>query len=84
MIPYDFTNTSEKELLALPLEIQKRIIQKLEFFLDTPNPLTFAKRLTNVHPPSWRFAVGDYRIIFEQEAGHVLITRIGNRKEIYR
>ena len=84
MIPYDFTRIAAKELLALPPEIRRRIIHKIEFFLNTGHPLDFAKRLTGTSRPSWRFQVNDYRIIFEREAEGILITRVGHRRSIYR
>lgn len=34
----------------------------------------------------WKYRVGDYRIIasIEDSALHILVVRIGNRKEVYR
>lgn len=84
MIPYDFSPTGEKELLALPVQIQRRILRKIEFYLSAPDHLKFAKRLTETSRPTWRFQVNDYRVIFEQESGHIIITRVGHRGDIYR
>ena len=84
MIAYTFTKQAEAEFLKLPPELQRRMLRKLEHFLAAPNPLTFAKRLVGTSRPSFRYQVGDYRIIFEWEGTHLLLLRIGHRREIYR
>ena len=84
MIAYDFTNHAEKSFLKLPRDIQKRIIQKLESYLQSPNPLIFAKRLAGTMQPCYRFQIGDYRVIFDWEPEKILILKVGHRREIYR
>jgi len=41
------------------------------------------KHLTNF-TPEYRLRVGNYRILFEVEAGKVVIYRVKHRKEVYR
>ena len=84
MIGYDFTNLAEREFLKLPKDIRRRIIKKLEFYLMSPDPLNFAKRLTGDPLASYRFQIGDYRVMFDWEGNSILITRVGHRREIYR
>lgn len=84
MTRYDFTKDAEKLLLALSKDIQQKIIEKLEYFLHSANPLAFAKRLTGSKNPAYRFRVGDYRIIFDWEGDGILVTKVGHRKDIYR
>ena len=84
MIGYNFTKLAEKEFLKLPKDIQRRIIKKIEFYLAGPDPLTFAKRLTAGIHLSYRFQIGDYRVIFDWKNTHILIIRVGHRREIYR
>lgn len=49
------------------------------------NPIEFGKPLQYSLKGLRRLRVGDYRIIFkiDQEAGAVLVVKIGHRKEIY-
>ncbi len=42
-----------------------RIVKKLGFYASSPNPLTFAKKLTNFDIAEWRFRVGSFRILFD-------------------
>ena len=85
MINYDFTRYAEKEFLKLSHTIQKRIVKKLEFYLSQPNPLTFATNITTLTTQAtYRFRIGDYRVIFDWEGTGILILRVGHRREIYR
>ena len=84
MIPYDFTKQAAKAFLELPPNIQKKIIGKLEFYLNSDNPLSFAKRLVGFPRPVFRFRIDDYRVIFDWQGKSILILKVGHRKEIYR
>ncbi len=84
MIAYDFTPQAERMFLRLPKDIQRRIILKIEHYLKQPNPLIFAKRIAGSVAASYRFQVGDYRVIFDWENNCILITKVGHRKEVYR
>lgn len=81
---YRFKPTSFKELKKLPPNIQKRIINKLEFFLTSAEPITYADRLINSELGQYRFRIGDYRVIFDIEGETIIILSLGHRKEIYK
>jgi mRNA interferase RelE/StbE len=85
MIKYDFTRTAEREFFQLSPAVQKRIIKKLEFYLSQADPLSFAKHIaTPISTATYRFRIGDYRLIFDREVQGILILRVGHRSEIYR
>ncbi len=85
MIKYDFTRSAEKEFLNLSRAVQRRIIKKLEFYLSRADPLAFAKNIATPAPQStYRFRVGDHRVIFDREEDGILILRVGHRRDIYR
>lgn len=71
-----------KELEKLDSAIQARILTALERLRIRPESCDF-KRLVGM--PGYRFRVGDYRIIFdiEHEKLHILILKIGHRKNVY-
>ncbi|OGC06226.1 hypothetical protein A2230_03080 [candidate division WOR-1 bacterium RIFOXYA2_FULL_36_21] len=82
---YFFTRKSEKEFLKLSHNIQKKIIEKVEFYLSLPNPLNYAKRLSGLDDPTFRFRVDDYRVVFDLEKDNrITILRVGHRKDIYK
>lgn len=84
MYSYAFKPNAVKELKRLPIEIQKRIIKKLDYFTSSNNPLVFAEALVNYEIGQYRFRVGDYRIIIDLQDELIIILSIGHRREIYR
>jgi mRNA interferase RelE/StbE len=43
-----------------------------------------AESLTDSSLGSYRFRVGDYRIIFDIEGQDIVVLRIGHRRELYK
>ncbi len=77
-----FTKRAVKDLEKLEQKVKDRIIQKLrECKLD---PLAHAKKLTNPKLGSFRFKIGDYRVIFDLDDRIIVILRVGHRKTIYQ
>ena len=69
-----------KDLGKLPIEVQNRILTKIETMED--NLQGDVKRLTNF-TPEYRLRVGDYRVLFEIEGGIIIIYRIKHRQSAY-
>lgn len=85
MFTYQFSKRAIDDLKNLPKNKQQVILNKLEYFLDTNEPLTFAKTLTNYNLGQYRFRVGDFRITFDLGANNIIyILHIAHRREIYR
>jgi len=59
---------AKKDLDGLPNAIAQRIVAKVHAYAQSPNPITFAKRLTGNFDGYYRFRIGKYRVIFEKEA----------------
>lgn len=75
-----FTKKADKDLQKLPLETQRRILDKIKLL---QNDVTGdVKRLTNF-TPEYRLRVGDYRVLFETSDNKVVIHRIRHRKDAY-
>jgi len=79
-----FSPQALRDLKKLGKQMQKRIIEKLEFFATSPEPLNFAEKLTDSNRGEWRFRIGDYRVIFDLKGKQIAILKIGHRKEIYK
>jgi len=81
------TQKAKKEFLLLEKTTQKRIAQKLRFYISQDNPLHFAKKLKDTNLGTYRFRIGDYRAIFDiDDNGKIiilLVLRIKHRKEVY-
>lgn len=83
---FAFTEKGEASFAAIARVIQKRIFNKLQFFIQQKDPFIFAKKLAGAQA-LYRFRVGDYRIIFspvsDNEITILLITKVGHRKDVY-
>ncbi len=88
MIPYDFSQKAGEQIKKISKDDQKRIIEKIEFYLSSPDPLSFAKFIgRRSDDKTYRYRIGSWRVIFDWEDGQsVFITQIKPRKskDIYR
>ncbi len=80
-----FTQTAKKDLKKLSQTTQKQIVKKLAFFMQQPDPMQYAVKLTNFQEGGdYRFRVGQYRIVFDLVAKTISILHIEHRREVYR
>lgn len=77
-----YTKSAVEDIRKLDIVIKKRIKKKLEEY--AANPLFHAKKLVNSAIGSYRWRVGNCRIVFDIDGTKIVILRIGHRKEIYR
>jgi mRNA interferase RelE/StbE len=76
----EFKPKAMKDLKAIDARDRSKIISRIE---GLENDLAGdVKKLTNF-TPEYRLRVGDYRVLFELEAGRVVIYRIKHRKNAY-
>lgn len=73
-----------KEIQKLPVQVRKRLKQKLEWFSSQDDPREFSKPLTKPADAQYRFRVGSYRILFDIEGQTIVILYIQHRREVYR
>ena len=77
-----YTQRAVKDIEGLDHKIKDRIGKTLlRYKVD---PLRHAERLTDSSLGSYRFRVGDYRIVFDIEKDKIVVLRVGHRREIYR
>jgi len=77
-----YTKRAARDLEALDVLTRKRIGARLLQLQD--DPLGKSKKLTHPDIGSYRFRIGDYRVVFDLEGSKVVILRLGHRREIYR
>jgi mRNA interferase RelE/StbE len=77
-----FSDNALTQLKKLEHSIQERIIKSLERIRIRPE--AYVTKL--VGDPGYRLRVGDYRVILDidKEKLHILIIKIGHRKNIYK
>ena len=86
MIACAFTKHAETEFLKLPRDVQRRILGKVEHWLQTTTPLRFAERIVDFPQPCFRYRIGDYRVLYDvyDEDEVVLILVVGHRRDVYK
>lgn len=83
-MPYsiEYTKTAYKDIQKLDIVAKKRLKKKLELLqLD---PIKFSKKLIHSDLGTYRYRVGDYRVVFDLTKSTVIVLRVGHRREIYR
>jgi len=61
---FAFTKSAEKDLERICDTTSKRILGKIKGFLHLRDPLSVAKKLIGFDLPTYRFRVGNYRVVF--------------------
>jgi mRNA-degrading endonuclease RelE of RelBE toxin-antitoxin system len=84
MYTIELKSQPQKFVRNLPKDIQKQILNKIETLKD--NPLPGNSEQLHENPQLQRIRTGRYRIIYhiEHNQHHVIITKIGDRKDVYR
>ena len=76
------TRKALKDLKNIDTKTQNRIATKLKEYAQ--EPLKHARELLNPDIGTYRFRIGDYRIVFDVDDETIVILRIGHRKNKYR
>ena len=84
-----YSKLSQKDLERLDPSIVRRILKKVDEFSKRTDPLEFAKKLTGFVLETYRFRVGDYRVVFRldpqnQQLVILVVLRVRHRKEVYK
>ena len=79
------TPTFEREFGKLDSPVQKRIAAYLVDVAQLPDPRLRGKALTGTHRGTWRYRIGDYRIIVTLDDGTLvkLALAVAKRSEAY-
>lgn len=81
------TEKAKNDFFALQKDLQKRIADKLRFFISSKDPMQYAKKLKDSRFGTYRFRIGDYRVLFDLDnKGNIhilLILRVKHRNEVY-
>lgn len=85
MAKYEVTvlPSAQKEITKLPKQLQGKILKALISLSENPRP-EGCKKL--VGTDSWRFRIGEYRIVYSivDNILTIEIIRVAHRKDVYR
>ncbi len=79
---YVYTHRASRDIQGLEENVKKRIGKALKRYGE--EPFKYASKLTDPALGSYRFRVGDYRVVFDIEDDEIVVLRVGHRKDIYR
>ena len=77
-----YTQRAVKDIEALDPNIKERIGKTLLRY--EKDPLKYAEKLTDSTLGTYRFRIGDYRVIFDLEEDEIVVLRVGHRRNIYK
>jgi len=77
-----YTNRADKDIQKLPPEIKKRIGKTLLRYQQDPH--RYAETLKDPKLGTYRFRIGDYRVIFDIVGSDIVVLRVGHRRDIYK
>ena len=83
-----YTKASQKDLNSLDSSIAQRILEKTNEYSKPNRPLLKAKKLKAFELNTYRFRVGDYRVIFRldpqnQKLVVLVVLKVAHRKNVY-
>ena len=84
MARYEFTPKSVKQFRKLDKQTQFKVIEKLDYFCSTSHPLDYAEPISDKDLGSYRFRIGNFRVVFDIKDDLITIQKVGDRKNIYR
>lgn len=76
------THNALKDINNLTQDVKKRIASKIKEYSN--DPIYYSRKLTDPKIGSYRFRIGDYRVIFDIEDETIIVLRVGHRKDIYK
>lgn len=82
MYKFLLTKRALKDLDNLDSNTKIRIVAKLkEYSVD---PFANCSKFSDSKIGTYRFRIGDYRVIFDIDDVNIVVLRIGHRREIYK
>jgi len=77
-----YTKRAAKDVRKLDTVQKKKLAKKIVNLRK--NPREISKKLLHPKLGTFRYRIGDFRIVFDIAGGNVVVLRIGHRREIYK
>jgi len=72
-----------EDLKRLGPEVARRVLDKLEWLKQHPEPQRLLKRLEGTDPPSYRFSIRDWRAIGQIREDTFYVRLVDHRSKVY-
>lgn len=80
----EFTKSAVRDLDRLSVDIRRRIMDKLVWYAAQAEPLKLAHRLVDSGLGTFRYRVGDWRVVFGLENNIMVVLVVDRRDKIYK
>lgn len=77
-----YTKSAARDVKKLDRVVKKKIKKRIETYSQTP--LRYARKLLDSKIGSYRWRVGNHRIVFDVDGAKIVILRVRHRREVYR
>ena len=77
-----YTQRAIKDIRKLEQISKKRIGRALVRYEE--DPLKYAEKLIDPRLGTYRFRIGDFRVVFDLKGNEIIVLRVGHRKDIYK
>ncbi|MEK7282023.1 MAG: type II toxin-antitoxin system RelE/ParE family toxin [Chloroflexota bacterium] len=77
-----YTSRAVRDIKGIDSQSRERIKETLERYSESP--ANYAKKMVDPALGTYRFRIGEYRVIFDIEDNDIVILRVGHRRDIYR
>ena len=77
-----YTKSSVRDIKKLDRVVKKRIKKKIEVY--SKDPIKYANLLIDTKLGTYRWRVGNYRIVFDLAGKDIVILRVRHRREVYK
>jgi mRNA interferase RelE/StbE len=79
----EYAESIEKDLKALPQDVQQRVLARIEALPDNPRPPGVECLKGNLKG-LWRVRVGGYRVGYRIEGDTIFILKVDKRGSVYK
>ena len=77
-----YTRRALRDIGSLDEVSKKRIGKTLARYAS--DPFKYGEKLTDSALGTFRFRIGDYRVIFDIQGTDIVVLRVGHRRELYK
>ncbi|MFC1727670.1 type II toxin-antitoxin system RelE/ParE family toxin [Patescibacteria group bacterium] len=76
-----YSKTAVKDIQKLDRIAKKKVKKKIDLYHS--KPFFYSRKLIKPSLGSYRWRIGNYRVVFDVDNNKIVILRVGHRKEIY-
>lgn len=77
-----YTKSAARDIKKLDRIVKKKIKKSIEAY--SKNPFSYTRKLLNPRIGTYRWRVGNHRIVFDLDRDNIVILRARHRREVYK